>query len=199
MGIRPSNEDIPFRNGVRKQFPLQLAWAWACTIHKVQGLTVKECVVDLNKCFASGQAYVALSRVTSVSGLYINKIYLDKLCRKINWILTLKMVFQKWKYIYLSMKSLNHLRNVSKFCTTTSKVFKIILKTKESTEQFKKANIICLTETWLNQTSCRPDTEEFTSSHITRYSAFDASCFLYEEIKNMEHGGVSKKESSMKK
>lgn len=67
MGILPSNEDISFRNGVRKQFPLQLTWA--CTIHKVQGLTVKQCVVDLNKCFASGQAYVALSRVTFVSGL----------------------------------------------------------------------------------------------------------------------------------
>lgn len=93
VGIRPSNEDISFRNGVRKQFPLQLAWA--CTIHKVQGLTVKECVVGLNKCFASGQAYVALSRVTSVSGLYINEIDQDKLCKKLNAILTLKMVFQK--------------------------------------------------------------------------------------------------------
>lgn len=61
----------------------------------------------------------------------------------------------------------------------------------KSTEQFKKADCVCLTETWLNQTSCIPDLEEFISSHITRYCAFDASCSLYEEIKNMEHGGVS--------
>jgi len=65
---KPSSPEIQ-----RLQFPITLAWA--CTVHKVQGLTVNEIVVcfDLHrqKHFNYGQIYVALSQARSLQGLHV--------------------------------------------------------------------------------------------------------------------------------
>lgn len=56
--------------GKIKQIPIKLAYA--LSIHKSQGLTFEEVTVDLTRpCFAQGQMYVALSRVTGPEGLRI--------------------------------------------------------------------------------------------------------------------------------
>jgi ATP-dependent DNA helicase PIF1 len=49
------------------QFPLRLAWAM--TIHKAQGLTLNEAYLDIRAAREPGQAYVAVSRVRSLTGL----------------------------------------------------------------------------------------------------------------------------------
>lgn len=66
--------------GTFNQYPLKLAWS--ITIHKSQGLTFDKVVIDFgNGTFASGQAYVALSRATTFEGLFLKqKMHTTDIC-----------------------------------------------------------------------------------------------------------------------
>lgn len=90
---------------VRHQFPLKLAWG--CTAHKVQGMTVNKVVVNLDRTFAPGQAYVALTRVTSKEGLFIETDNSEKLPKNC---MLMQMSNQQWKSCqsyFLTSKKLN--------------------------------------------------------------------------------------------
>lgn len=56
--------------GTAKNFPVNLGYA--CTIHKSQGMTLDNAQVDLKRVFSPGQGYVALSRLRSPSGLFLD-------------------------------------------------------------------------------------------------------------------------------
>ncbi|KAE8291439.1 ATP-dependent DNA helicase PIF1 [Larimichthys crocea] len=78
--IERTEENMTKKGAVRRQFPMKLAFA--CTAHKVQGMTMESAVVSLKRVFEPGMSYVALSRTTSLKGLHITdfeekKIYAD--------------------------------------------------------------------------------------------------------------------------
>lgn len=146
--IEPEEERATVKGGLRLQFPLKLAWA--CTVHKVQGITVDEAVVCLNKIFAPGQAYVALSRVRSLSGLTIQEFNEKWLYCKDNKTFSVQSMtpllnghpqldrYNKsiFTVFLMNVQSLNsHVKDLA-FCT-----------------QHLQPNCIAVTETWVSTTT----------------------------------------------
>lgn len=89
------------------QYPLKLAWS--ATIHKCQGQTFNKVFIDLDRgAFSHGQTYVALSRATSMDGIYLKRnIQLSDI------------IFDQRVYNYLGLKIKNkylkEIKNNSKF------------------------------------------------------------------------------------
>ncbi|WP_305483594.1 AAA family ATPase [Duncaniella muris] len=72
-----TNKIIETELGSFTQYPVKLAWA--LTIHKSQGLTFNNVIIDLGRgAFTGGQTYVALSRCRSFEGLTLRSTVAER-------------------------------------------------------------------------------------------------------------------------
>lgn len=67
---KETKDIIPKVEGTFTQYPLRAAWA--VTIHKSQGLTFDNVIIDAASAFTFGQVYVALSRCRTLEGIVLN-------------------------------------------------------------------------------------------------------------------------------
>ncbi|XP_069106088.1 uncharacterized protein [Argopecten irradians] len=165
---------------IRRQFPLKLAWA--CTVHKVQGLTTEKAVVSLEKVFAPGQGYVALSRVTSLNGLTI-------------------LGFNE-KAIFCNPKIKEAMENMPLFLCDSAGGNQDVTIIYHNTEgilahirdinvnrQIQTADYLCFTETWLQDfTGYDINVKNFSLVHSqSRRESYN----MTHDLHSQEHGGVA--------
>ncbi|XP_070549893.1 uncharacterized protein [Ptychodera flava] len=184
--IKCEEDKVNNCGSIRRQFPLKLAWA--STVHKVQGLTVDEAVVSLDKIFQPGQAYVALSRVKSLSGLTItdfqeSAIYCND---KIDAALSCMPKF---------MTSSEGTYNADSSCTIMLHNIEGLhshFEDLRNDHRFMTVDFICLTETWLPTSDMQNDLQlsGFALYHKPRELCYDTSDPVTSELKQQAHGGV---------
>ncbi|GFV45709.1 ATP-dependent DNA helicase [Trichonephila clavipes] len=141
---------IPLNNNktiVVKRSHIPLVCACATTIHKSQGSTFPKIVYEYEKHHSQSLLYVALSRVTSIEGLYITTPNNDKTFyhgrRTSTSTIDLQAEFKRL--------SLNNRRGLSLFTFNCQSLRAHIDDLDDSI--VKKSNVLVLSEIWLNNES----------------------------------------------
>ena len=137
------------------QFPVTLAWA--TTIHKVEGLTLDEIVVDMKVGrFSPGQAYVAFSRVKTLQGLYILNFDTKAIKKSID--VENEMVRLNNNLLQPVPRVLCDSTSVSHLTIALLNVRSIVAKMPdiERDSSLRSASIQCFCETWLKPSQLSP-------------------------------------------
>ncbi|XP_062569582.1 uncharacterized protein LOC134231612 [Saccostrea cucullata] len=193
--IQRIQEDIKEKNSknvVRHQFPLKLAWA--CTAHKVQGMTTNCVVVNLDRTFAPGQAYVAVSRVTSQNGLFIETKDENALLKKNYANPDIKSALCKMEKIIPVQDYPNYYddRTFKTIVLLNVQSLRAHFLDLKSDTRFLQADFICVTETWLtdNDKIQNFEIDDFQFNHITRKQSYDESVDIFAKLRVSKGGGV---------
>ncbi|XP_031732276.1 uncharacterized protein LOC116399330 isoform X1 [Anarrhichthys ocellatus] len=181
-GIEPEEERVTKKGGLRRQFALKLAWA--CTVHKVQGLTVDSAVVCLKKIFSAGQAYVALSRFRSLSGLVIQDFEDKTIYCKDN----INDAIQSMDP-FLMKNPMSHILNTHTFTVFLMTVQNLTL---HCVCTHLRLNCIAVTETWLPADSSyhSVNINGYTFDSSPRSSSYSSSNPALVDLQGQQHGGV---------
>ncbi|CAF1381764.1 unnamed protein product [Rotaria magnacalcarata] len=168
---------------IMKQFPLRLSWAMA--IHKAQGITVDQVIISTKDMFGTGMGYTALSRVRTLEGLFLidlhpNKFYCNENVDKI--LSQMKNISKKELIFRQSSDSLNVLCHNIEGLRCNFNAFKNHYAT-------HKADIICLTETWLINNN---EINNFQiNGYIAVYQSRSSSFSTNHPLHSQKGGGIA--------
>ena len=191
--IERVEEELKKSNITRHQFPIKLAWA--CTAHKVQGMTTDKVVVNLDKIFSPGQAYVALSRVTRKEGLFIeisdetdieSKIYADEEVEA-------SMRVMPRLFEEVTPEPLLHSKSCFEILLFNIQSLRQNIEQLRADKRFLSVEIICLTETWLRKEHDVSlfSLHDYTLVHKEREDSYDASSKTTSDLKGSLGGGIA--------
>ena len=150
----------------RKQFPITLCWA--STVHKVQGKTLTRIAVGMGTGghWSAGQAYVAFSRVTTLSGLYL--LGFDSKVVRVNPSVEKEMQRLDATRITAVDRPLPLPKDVLQVVSLNVRSFKLHAKDLQM-DPHSKAHVYCLVETHLHPTQRVDSTElPFLANHVVR-------------------------------
>ncbi|XP_071150957.1 ATP-dependent DNA helicase PIF1-like [Mytilus edulis] len=182
IDIPPIEESLR-KNAVRYQFPLQLAWA--CTTHKVQGITTDKAVISMKNIFDAGMAYVALSRVKSKDGLLLQDLDEDKIyCTE-----QISTALQRMPK-YLVEQHYDQKQNQLRILLHNIQGLIPHIEDLQANSDIQNVNFICLTETWMESNSVSPNLTNFNLIHKPRSSSYSSAKGIFEDLSNKKHGGV---------
>ena len=131
----------------RTQFPLTVAFA--CTIHKVQGLSLDKLVESIANAYQPRQAYVDLGRARTLDGLHLLDFDLKRV--KPTPAVDKEMNRMRENLPLTTRMSLSSVQN-SKFFKITHINCRSLVKHLEDIKHHRDLlsfDIICVTETWL--------------------------------------------------
>lgn len=175
---------------VRHQFPLKLSWV--CTAHKVQGMTADKIVVNLDKSFSPGQAYVALSRVTSMEGLFIETADDAILVKKIHADADVKSSLEKMSLLFRNENAESTSQNCIKIILHNIQSLVGNFENLKHDRRFWNADFLFLTETWLaqGQDTTNLQIEDYNFCHVSRAESYNSSKCYSEKLRTSNGGGV---------
>ncbi|CAF4215646.1 unnamed protein product, partial [Rotaria sp. Silwood2] len=180
--IDQQDTDFRSKKGI-KQFPLRLSWAM--TIHKAQGITIDQVVISTKDFFGSGMGYTALSRVRTVEGLFLLDLHFDKFyCNEnIDRVLSqMKEITRKQSIFQISLNYLNIIFHNIEGLKSNFNAFR-------SHHLTQSADLICLTETWLNYKNLinKFEMKGYHLIHKSRSSSFSSDHLLHSQ----KRGGIA--------
>ena len=156
---------------VRQQFPLKASSAK--TIHKAQGQTKSQAVVDMSSGSRPHQHYVAFSRVTSLNGLFLlnglsGNIQVDnQVVKEMNRLRTEALVD-------LSYKSTDGNSRQFSVVFQNAQSLRLHIPLLQNDSTFTSADVICLAETRL---CCKDQDSEFSVEGFQPIIRSDQSAF----------------------